>query len=77
MPELNTLMYLAIMLIGGLVFGRTVKLFKMPNVTGYLICGLILGPSVTGIIPSHILDGMEIISTINTMSLFLFIKKLL
>ena len=64
MPELNTLMYLAIMLIGGLVFGRIVKLVKMPNVTGYLICGLILGPSVTGIIPSHILDGMEIISTI-------------
>lgn len=66
MPELNTLMYLAIMLIGGLIFGRIVKLVKMPNVTGYLICGLILGPSVTGIVPENVLDGMNIISTIAT-----------
>ena len=32
--ELNVLMYLAILLIAGLLFGRLAKSVKLPNVTG-------------------------------------------
>ena len=43
---MQQLMSLAILLLTGLVFGRLMKLVKMPNVTGYLIGGLIVGPSI-------------------------------
>ena len=62
MPELNTLTYLAILLLGGLFFGRLAKKIHLPNVTGYLVGGLILGPSVLGVIPAEALHGFELIS---------------
>lgn len=60
--ELNTLVYLSILLLGGLFFGRLVKHVKLPNVTGYLIGGLILGPSVLGLIPEDVVDSFALIS---------------
>lgn len=62
MPSLNTLLYLSIVLIAGLLGGRLVKLVKLPNVTGYLIAGLLLGPSVTGVIPAEVLSGFDVVS---------------
>ena len=62
MPELNTLTYLAILLLGGLFFGRLAKKVHLPNVTGYLVGGLILGPSVLGVIPHTALENFDIIS---------------
>ena len=35
----------------GLIFNRIVKLLGLPNVTGYLVAGVIIGPSVLQIIP--------------------------
>ena len=64
MPQLNTLMYLAILLLAGLLFGRLAKLVKLPNVTGYLIAGLLLGPYVLGVIPADTLGGFSIVSEI-------------
>ncbi|NLL38030.1 MAG: cation:proton antiporter [Clostridiales bacterium] len=64
MPQLNTLLYLAILLIAGLLCGRLVKQVKLPNVTGYLIAGLVLGPHVLNIIPIRIVDNFEVISQI-------------
>ena len=48
------LFYLALILLSGLLFGRIVKLIKLPNVTGYLLAGLLIGPHVLGIIPENI-----------------------
>ena len=62
MPHLNTLLYLAIMLFAGLAFGRLAKLCKMPNVTGYLVAGLILGPSLLKVFPADTIEGFNIIS---------------
>ena len=36
----------------------------MPNVTGYLVAGLVLGPSVLNIIPSDMVDSFIVISDI-------------
>lgn len=44
----STLFYLAVILFAGLIMGRAVKLIRLPNVTGYLLAGLLLGPSVIG-----------------------------
>ncbi|MBC8532273.1 cation:proton antiporter [Gehongia tenuis] len=60
--EGNTLFYLAIILFSGLFFGRMVKHLKLPNVTGYLIAGLIIGPHILGIIPEHAVEGLSLVS---------------
>ncbi len=54
--------YLALVLFAGLIFGRAVKLVKLPNVTGYLIAGLIIGPYCLKLIPLDTVTGMELIS---------------
>lgn len=61
--EDNIILYLAIILVAGLIFGRLAKLVKLPNVTGYLVGGLIIGPYVLGLIPADIAGRLEIIST--------------
>jgi Kef-type K+ transport system membrane component KefB len=63
-PELNTLLYLSILLFGGLLCGRLVKQIRLPNVTGYLIAGLVLGPFVLKVFPSHVISGFDILSEI-------------
>lgn len=60
--EVNTLFYLALLLFSGLLFGRAVKYLKLPNVTGYLIAGLVLGPYVLNLIPRDVVTGFELIS---------------
>lgn len=62
--QMNTLLYLCVLLFGGLLFGKLAKLVKLPNVTGYLVAGLLIGPSVLGIIPADVLSGFDLISEI-------------
>ena len=59
---MNLLFYLAIMLFAGLLFGRLLKLIKLPNVTGYLIAGLVLGPFVTKILSAEQVESLSVIS---------------
>ncbi|MDD6204952.1 MAG: cation:proton antiporter [Firmicutes bacterium] len=56
------LIYLAIAIIAGFVFSYLARLVRLPNVTGYLVAGLVLG--VTGIIPKDTLSGFDIISDV-------------
>jgi len=62
--ELNILFYLALILFSGLIFGRIVKLIKLPNVTGYLIAGLLIGPYCFKLVPLSLVTGLELISEI-------------
>lgn len=59
---MNILFYLALILFSGLIFGRLVKFIKLPNVTGYLIAGLIIGPYILNLIPKNIVTDFELIS---------------
>ena len=61
---MQQLMSLAILLLTGLVFGRLMKLVKMPNVTGYLIGGLIVGPSVLNLVHADALSQLGFISSV-------------
>lgn len=54
--------YLGLAFFGGLLFGRLAKLVKLPNVTGYLVAGLFLGPYVTNLLPSNIVDSISVVS---------------
>ncbi len=62
--ESKILIEVAVMLISGIIFGRIAKLLKLPNVTGYLIAGILLGPSLLNFIPSYMVDNFSIISDI-------------
>lgn len=62
MPELNTMMYLSLLLLGGLFCGRLVKHIKLPNVTGYLLAGLLMGPCVLKILPEATVNSFNLIS---------------
>lgn len=52
----------ALILFSAILFGRLAKFVKLPNVTGYLIAGLILGPSLLNLIPASMVDGFAVIS---------------
>ncbi len=62
--QLNTLFYLALILFSGLIFGRAVKMIRLPNVTGYLIAGLLIGPYVLKLVPLDLVAGLELVSEI-------------
>ncbi len=59
--ELNTFIYIAIALICTLLSSKLMKLVKLPNVTGYLLAGLLVGPYVLNIIPKGTVDSLGII----------------
>lgn len=64
---INSLLAIAIALILGLLSTRVMKLLGMPNVTGYLVVGLIIGPYALGIIPgdSSLITGEPLYLTLS------------
>ena len=56
------LVYLGIAILTGFAFSYLAKLVKLPNVTGYLVGGLVLG--LTGLIPKGVLENFGIISDV-------------
>lgn len=60
--ELTILFYLALILFSGLILGRAVKFIKLPNVTGYLIAGLIIGPYCLKLVPINLVTQFELVS---------------
>ena len=52
------------MIFSAMIMGRVVKFLKLPNVTGYLIAGLLIGPSLLNIIPIGFINSTTIISDI-------------
>ncbi len=59
---MSILFYIGLLLLCGLLFGRIVKLMGLPNVTGYLLAGLIVGPYVLGIVSQEAVEGISIVS---------------
>jgi len=54
---------IGVILLVGLIMGRSAEYLKIPSVTGYIIAGLLLGP-ITGIISAEDLESFGIISHI-------------
>ena len=61
---MNTLLSLGIAMAAGLLFTRIVKLVKLPNVTGYLLAGLLIGPSVLGLVSREAVESFDILVTL-------------
>ena len=56
MHDVNSLTYLSFMIAMALLAGKVVKALKLPNVTGYLVVGIIVGPYGTGLIPAETIN---------------------
>lgn len=54
----------SLMLLMGFLFTRITKKIKLPNVTGYILAGITLGPYVLNAIPSSVITGMDFIADI-------------
>ena len=50
MEYLHIFVYIALLLLAALLSTRLMKLLKLPNVTGYIITGIIMGPVVFGLL---------------------------
>lgn len=59
--ELDILFNLSISLILGLLSSKLMKLIKMPNVTGYLLIGLLAGPYCLNILSIEVIEKFSII----------------
>lgn len=60
--DLNILTYIAIMLAAALAAGKIVKKLKLPNVTGYLVIGLLIGPNCLQILSEELLANMSLVT---------------
>lgn len=60
----SILIGLAIMLFAGFLVTRLTKLLKLPNVTAYILAGVLLGPWVLGAVDPSIVSNMSFISDI-------------
>ena len=63
-PEALVIISLAIIIIAGFLMSRITKFLKLPNVTGYIIAGILIGPHVFNIIPSSIIPCFNFLTDI-------------
>lgn len=63
---MNFLLKISIVILVGIIGGKAARVFKLPNVSGYLVAGLFLGPSFLQFISS---SDMESFSVINELAL--------
>lgn len=62
--DISILFPIGLMLLSGLLFGRIAKKLTLPNVTGYLIAGLVLGPYVLGVVSAETASSLALVSEI-------------
>lgn len=57
----SILLSLGTAILVGLIFNRIVKKLGLPNVTGYLVAGVLIGPSCIGIIPETWISSLTLL----------------
>ena len=65
MPVAATIIIsIALMLFVGFALTRLTKLVKLPNVTAYILAGILMGPFCLKLIPDKVISGMDFLSDI-------------
>ena len=54
----------SIMLFSGFLLTRVTKLLKLPNVTAYIVAGILIGPFCLDLVPQSVISGTDFISDI-------------
>ena len=60
--KLNLLLKISIVMLVGIIGGKVARVFKLPNVSGYLVAGLFLGPSFFKFISSSDIESYTVIN---------------
>lgn len=63
-PVASVIISIALMLFGGFFMTRLTKLLRLPNVTAYILAGILLGPYCLDLVPQRIIDGTDFLSDI-------------
>ena len=63
-PIAAVIISVALMLFFGFAMTRITKLLRLPNVTAYIVAGILLGPYCLGLVPQRIIDGTDFLSDI-------------
>lgn len=63
-PAAQIVLSVAIMMLSGFLMTRVTKMLRLPNVTAYLLTGILLGPFCLGAIPKSFVDGTDFLSDI-------------
>lgn len=63
-PVASVIITVAIMLFSGFLLTRLTKRLHLPNVTAYILAGILIGPYVLNIIPPAVTEGMEFLPDI-------------
>ena len=53
---MDTLFWIGLLLIAGYAAGRLSERFRLPKVTGYMVIGMVLSPSVTNLLPVSFIE---------------------
>ena len=63
-PVAMVIISVALMLFSGFAMTRLTRLAKLPNVTAYILAGILIGPYCLNLVPQGIIDGMDFLSDI-------------
>lgn len=58
------LLSIAVMLFSGFLLTRITKKLKLPNVSGYIIAGILIGPSVLHLVPDYVIENCAFLSDV-------------
>lgn len=63
-PSASIIISIALMLFLAFLMTRITKKLKLPNVTAYIVTGILIGPYCFDLIPHSVIDGMDFLSDI-------------
>lgn len=58
-PSARVIITIAIMLITGFLMTRLAKKLRLPNVTAYIVAGILIGPYCFNLVPDTVVKGMD------------------
>ena len=63
-PVAQIILSIALMLFSGYAMTRLTKRLRLPNVTAYILAGILLGPYCLKLVPGKLVEGMDFIADI-------------
>lgn len=63
-PTAQVLLAVTILWLAGFLMSRVTKVFHLPNVTGYILAGVAIGPYMLNVIPQSIAGNMEFMTDV-------------
>ena len=63
-PVAVVIITVAVMLFSGFAMTRITKRLKLPNVTAYILAGILIGPFCLDLVPESVVEGTDFLSDI-------------